>query len=645
MTRSGRMIRGFDLQFRSLQTKLLLGTLFVLVLIMASVMAVIEELQRGAIVSEVQRRGEVLARSLAATSTGPLLLYNFTALEQNVAQVAREADVVYAMILDADGKIVAHSGRPELVGSVLKGPVPERAAEATQLLVQESRQRKSGEALYDIAFPVYIEGQKWGTARLGLSRRRMDVQIRRARWELAGLSLTTLLIGGLGAAFVARRIARPVRQLAAGAEAIARGELDQQIEPAGADEIGQLALTFNHMAAQLRAHQSEIESANAELRCRFEEVAELKNYTDSILGSVTSGIATLDLDGRVATLNPAAEMLTGLFAPEVAGRYCLEVFAHSPDLGELLMETLERRSGVANVSLTLRRPNGTTLPIEMSTAPLRGREGKDLGVVGVFRDVTVLRELEEQVRRSDRWPPSAPSPPGSPTRSRIRSPRFARSRDSCLESSTTSGSASASSAWCRTSSSASTPSWSSSSSWLARRGSSFQPVRLAELIDRTLDLYADQIEGKRVDDPARIRPRLRADPGRSRVSLSGLREPGGQRPRRDGDGWAPHAPGGLEPGGRSARPPRPGAPGRYVKVEIEDTGKGISWSEADKVFNPFFTTKASGTGLGLALTHKIVEDHRGRISLRSVPGKGTTFRVILPETALAGHSPERSVNG
>ncbi|MGH6804803.1 MAG: ATP-binding protein, partial [Methyloceanibacter sp.] len=71
------------------------------------------------------------------------------------------------------------------------------------------------------------------------------------------------------------------------------------------------------------------------------------------------------------------------------------------------------------------------------------------------------------------------------------------------------------------------------------------------------------------------------------------------------------------------------------KVEIEDTGRGISSSEADKVFNPFFTTKASGTGLGLALTHKIVEDHRGRITFRSVPGAGTTFRVVL-QVALAG---------
>jgi two-component system sensor histidine kinase HydH len=66
------------------------------------------------------------------------------------------------------------------------------------------------------------------------------------------------------------------------------------------------------------------------------------------------------------------------------------------------MDTLEQQSGTAYMSLTLQRPNGRTLPIEMSTAPLRGREGKDLGVVGVFRDVTVLRDLEEQLRRSDR---------------------------------------------------------------------------------------------------------------------------------------------------------------------------------------------------------------------------------------------------
>jgi signal transduction histidine kinase len=70
-----------------------------------------------------------------------------------------------------------------------------------------------------------------------------------------------------------------------------------------------------------------------------------------------------------------------------------------------------------------------------------------------------------------------------------------------------------------------------------------------------------------------------------------------------------------------------------MRVEIEDSGIGISSLEADKVFDPFFTTKAAGTGLGLALTHKIIEDHGGSISFRSAPGVGTTFTVVLPMAA------------
>ena len=84
----------------------------------------------------------------------------------------------------------------------------------------------------------------------------------------------------------------------------------------------------------------------------------------------------------------------------------------------------------------------------------------------------------------------------------------------------------------------------------------------------------------------------------------------------------------VDPLSRSRRRTLP----RRVKVEIEDTGTGIPSTHADKVFNPFFTTKTGGTGLGLALAHKIIEDHGGSISFRSAPGVGTTFRVFLPLT-------------
>jgi len=448
----------------SLQAQFLLGTVLVLLLVMAAVIVVVEHRQRASIIAEVQRRGEVIARNLAALSEGPLLLYSYTTLEQSVARVAGEADVVYAIILDAEARVAAHSRHPELGGVALSGPADELAAKTDTFLVQETVRRGTGEPIYDFVVPIVIDRQRWGTVRVGLSKRRMEAEIRQTRLELGALTLGTLVLGGLVAALVARRIARPVRELAGGAAAISRGELKQQIVSSRSDEIGQLAVAFNHMAGQLFQQRSALETAHADLRRHFEELADLKSYTDSILESLTSGIITLDLDGRVVTMNQAAELLTGLFAGEATGRYCTEVFSHSPGVVEILMETLATRAGVASTSLGLSRRNGTSLPIELSTAPLRGAEGKDLGVVGVFKDVTVVHELEAQLRRSDRLAALGTLAAGFAMRSRTPSPPCGPSPGSCPGSLTTNASARRLRRWSLESSSGSMGSWSAFSS-------------------------------------------------------------------------------------------------------------------------------------------------------------------------------------
>jgi signal transduction histidine kinase len=68
----------------------------------------------------------------------------------------------------------------------------------------------------------------------------------------------------------------------------------------------------------------------------------------------------------------------------------------------------------------------------------------------------------------------------------------------------------------------------------------------------------------------------------------------------------------------------------WCEISIVDTGSGISREDRDKIFNPFFTTKTGGTGLGLAIVYRIIEDHRGTITLDSIPGKGTKFIIRLP---------------
>jgi signal transduction histidine kinase len=70
----------------------------------------------------------------------------------------------------------------------------------------------------------------------------------------------------------------------------------------------------------------------------------------------------------------------------------------------------------------------------------------------------------------------------------------------------------------------------------------------------------------------------------------------------------------------------------YIEIKFKDTGVGIEEKNIGKIFYPFFTTKEQGTGLGLAIAYRIMEEHKGRMNMESVPGIGTTFTVILPET-------------
>ncbi len=85
---------------------------------------------------------------------------------------------------------------------------------------------------------------------------------------------------------------------------------------------------------------------------------------------------------------------------------------------------------------------------------------------------------------------------------------------------------------------------------------------------------------------------------------------------------------------------------RYARIRVSDTGPGIAADHLGRIFDPYFTTKNKGTGLGLAVVHKIIDAHQAHLAVESVPGKGTTMTIRLACTtaftkkaATHGHKP------
>jgi signal transduction histidine kinase len=74
---------------------------------------------------------------------------------------------------------------------------------------------------------------------------------------------------------------------------------------------------------------------------------------------------------------------------------------------------------------------------------------------------------------------------------------------------------------------------------------------------------------------------------------------------------------------------RTAAHSTWARIEVSDSGEGLTDEECQRLFTPYYTTKQHGTGLGLAIVQGVVSDHHGQIAVESAPGKGTTFLVDL----------------
>jgi two-component system, NtrC family, nitrogen regulation sensor histidine kinase NtrY len=417
--------------------------------------------------------------------------------------------------------------------------------------------------------------------------------------------------------YLARGITDPVGQLAEGTREVAAGNLAYKVEARADDEIGVLVESFNRMTGELSESKRRLEEAYLDLQDKHTELEEGRRYIETVLEAVTTGVVSFDPLGRVTTINRAAARMFGLDDTATVGRLVEEVFG-SPDVRDvvaLVNRTRRPRGGSTEQELHLRR-NGAAVSLLASATPLRGPEGEYAGAVVVFDDLTELlkaqrlaawREVAQRIAHEIKNPLT----PIQLSAQRLRR-RLARTAgdDAQIVTECTGTIIQEVDALKRL-----VDEFSRFARMPAR---ATRPTDVRPIIDAVAALY-------RESHPALVLttrhapdlPLVEADPDHLKRAVLNLVDNAVEAVNGAGEvvvetAWA--------------------ADIERARITVSDTGPGISPEHREKLFQPYFSTKVTGMGLGLPIVHEIVQEHGGVIRVEDNVPRGVRFVIELPVT-------------
>ncbi len=534
--------------------------------------------------------------------------------------------LIYPFIVDADGKVVMHPVLPqgdlsleqtEFVGKMLASSEGDfdytyRGQKKWCLFKQFP------EWNWVIAYTVPLD-IKYGDAR---EFRNLLVYI------MGGIAFLVLLVLSL----IVTRFTRPITRLTNVSTAMADGDLDQQIDLRGADEVGTLARSFSHMRDSIQHTISELEKENIERRKAQVDLADEKERLSVTLRSIGDGVITTDISGNIVLLNKVTESLTGWSSEEAAGRPLEEVF-HI--INEQTREKCENPAtialssgqivGLANRTVLIAR-DGRERNIADSGAPILDAESNIIGAVLVFRDVTEQIRTEKELLKVKKLESIGVLASGiahdfnnilTAILGNINLALFdddlkVRTKKLLSEAEKASLMAKDLTQQLLT---------------FAKGGDPVKEVSsLESVIKDSADfvLHGDKV-ACRYDIPEDL-CLVNIDKGQiSQVVQNIVLNASHAMPE-----------GGIikitcENLSSVSKKVLPFAKdGRFIKICIQDSGIGMPENVVEKIFDPYFSTKHGGSGLGLAITQSIITKHGGHISVESTPGVGSTFSIYLP---------------
>lgn len=368
--------------------------------------------------------------------------------------------------------------------------------------------------------------------------------------------------------------------------------------------------------------------ADQSLREKEQGLTRLQVFHENIVRSISSGVFTTDEAGRITSFNPAAEEVTGYAFQAVQGRSWREVFDWHPNGPP---EEQEQSTAVsARFEVECRRADSSRLVLGMTVSPLH-EQGAQRGLVGVFKDLTQIRYLEEEMRRRE-WLANLGEMSAGMAHE-IRNPLGALAGAMQMLRQDVG---------------------SDDTSQRLMDIAIREAKRLDNIITEFLQYARPPALNLREHDLNKVLADtldLIQHEARSRNGLDIVPKPGAGTltARVDQDQlkqvfWnlAVNAFDAMSDGGvltittGSRRVEVEGQRTDVIEIAFQDKGEGIPKQNFDKIFLPFFTTKKEGSGLGLAQVHRIVDLHGGWIKVESDVGNGARFVVCLPRSAETG---------
>jgi len=359
--------------------------------------------------------------------------------------------------------------------------------------------------------------------------------------------------------------------------------------------------------------------AHRTLENQREDLSNLQAFKDLIFESVGSGLVGMDLNRRITALNRAAEEITGYESSEAVGQLWESIFGNEIPTEEIERSTRLAGWQVQRHEMRFRCKDGREVPLGISFWPVRSGRGEPAGIIGVFQDLSTIKEMEERMRQADRL--AAIGRLAANIAHEIRNPLASLSgaievlaRELPLDTD-------------RDRLAQVVLRESDRLNQIIKefleyaRPASLRPipVNVGELLDEVLLLLEHR------DLPANLKIVREYHDG-----VSATLDP--QQFRQAIWNLCINALEAMPDGGEL----RIGAGiltqlnARKLEVWVADTGAGIKPESLPHIFEPFFSTKPEGSGMGLAVVHRMIQDHGGDIEVRSDPGVGTTFTLRLP---------------